>query len=112
MNHIDPNITTLCTHAGATDAPDITIDPMLDRGSTLAAPQTANTTNGCELLLNGWYEIGDTLPITPWLSIAMDTSANTHYAIAIQYIWRGGDIEGLGCEGALTLPWQIFHINS
>ena len=58
MNHIDPNITTLCTHAGATDAPDITIDPMLDRGSTLAAPQTANTTNGYELLLNGWYEIG------------------------------------------------------
>ena len=112
MNHIDPNITTLCTHAGATDAPDITIDPMLDRGSTLAAPQTANTTNGYELLLNGWYEIGDTRPITPWLSIAMDTSANTHYAIAIQYIWRGGDIEGLGCEGALTLPWQIFHIIS
>ena len=62
----------------AAATPYISIDPILGRGSPMAAPTTVNIPNGRDLLLNASSKISDITPNTPWPSITMDSTDNNH----------------------------------
>ena len=67
----------------AAAAPNISIDPILGRGSSVAMPTTVNIPNGGDLLLNASSKLSDVSTNTPWLSTTMDSTDNNHQCTSI-----------------------------
>ena len=92
----------------ATAAPYVVIDPILGRGSSMAAPTTVNIPNGHDLLLNASSKISDISPNTPWPHITMDSTDNKHKSISIQYLFIRDDINILNWGGCLIIKEYFF----
>ena len=96
----------------AAAAPNISIDPILGRGSSVVVPTTVNIPNGHELLLNASSKLSDITTNAPWLSITMDSTDNNHRCISIQYLSRRDDINFLDWGGGLVTQQYFFFYNS
>ena len=92
----------------ATAAPYVVIDPILGRGSSMAAPTTVNIPNGRDLLLNASSKISDISPNTPWPHITMDSTDNNHQCISIQYLSRRGVSNIMNWGGGMIMQQYYF----